>query len=148
MQNVDYTVSADKDKLDLEFIHHSLSREAYWSIDIPLETVKRSIENSMCFGVYVRTSGASDRQIGFARVITDYATFGYLADVFIAPEYRGKGLSKMMMAAIMDHPSLQGFRRWLLMTRDAHGLYKQFGWIDPPYPERYMEIAKPDLYKR
>lgn len=143
MKNGDYTISTDKAKLDLDFIHHSLSKEAYWSLNIPLETVKRSIENSMCFGVYHQ-----DQQIGFARVITDYATFGYLADVFISPAHRGKGVSKMMMAAIMGHPDLQGFRRWLLMTRDAHGLYKQFGWIDPPYPDRYMEIAKPDIYKR
>ncbi len=109
-----------------------------------MEVVKRSIANSFCFGVYLH-----DKQIGFARMITDKATFGYLADVFILPEHRGKGLSKWLIATIHAHPELQGLRRWMLGTKDAHGLYKQFGWM--PLPEevvpRFMQLHNPDVYK-
>ena len=136
-----YSVSSDKTRLDLDFIHHYLSTRAYWCLRIPYETVRRSVEHSLCFGVY-----CDDRQIGFARVITDYATIAYLGDVFIVEEHRGQGLSKQLMRAIMDHPQLQGLRRWILLTRDAHGLYEQFGWQTVPHPERYMEIASPNVY--
>ena len=138
----DYCVSTDKSKLDLPLIHTFLSTQAYWSLNIPFTTVKRSIENSFCFGVY-----QGDRQVGFARVITDFATIAYLGDVFILPEHRGKGLSKLLAGEIMTHPDLQGLRRWILLTSDAHGLYRQFGWKPIAAPDRYMEIANPDIYK-
>ena len=138
----DYSVSTDKSKLDLPLIHTFLSTQAYWSLNIPFATVKRSIENSLCFGVY-----QGDRQVGFARVITDFATIAYLGDVFILPEHRGKGLSKLLVGEIMAHPELQGLRRWMLLTSDAHGLYRQFGWKTIAGPDRYMEIANPDIYK-
>ncbi|HVS95360.1 MAG TPA: GNAT family N-acetyltransferase [Puia sp.] len=136
-----YTISCDKTRLDLDFIHAYLSTRAYWCLNIPYETVRRSVEHSLCFGVY-----CEDRQVGFARVITDYATIAYLGDVFVIGEHRGKGLSKRLMRSIMDHPQLQGLRRWILLTRDAHGLYGQFGWKTVQHPERYMEIANPNVY--
>ncbi len=143
-RNDGYTISTDQDKLDIEVIHQYLSKESYWAQNIPIEVVKRSIANSFCFGVYLH-----DKQIGFARMITDKATFGYLADVFILPEHRGKGLSKWLIATIHAHPELQGLRRWMLGTKDAHGLYKQFGWL--PLPEeivpRFMQLHTPDVYK-
>ena len=111
--------------------------------DIPVDMVKRSIDGSMNFGVY-----NGSRQIGFARVITDHATFGYLADVFIDENYRGLGLSKWLMQTIMAHPQLQGFRSWQLATRDAHGLYAQFGFKPLENPERIMRIVVPDIYKK
>jgi N-acetylglutamate synthase-like GNAT family acetyltransferase len=120
---ISYTISTDKTKLDVPLIHQFLSQEAYWSLNISKEIVQRSIEHSLCFGVY-----EVDRQVGFARVITDYATFAYIADVFILPDHRGKGLSKQLIANIMAHPDLQGLRRWMLITYDAHGLYRQFGF--------------------
>ncbi len=118
-----YTISTDKTRLDLSMIHQFLSQEAYWCLNIPKEIVQRSIDNSLCFGVY-----DGNQQVGFARVITDYATFGYLADVFILPVYRRKGLSRKLVAYIMAYPTLLGLRRWMLITRDAHGLYNQFGF--------------------
>lgn len=138
----DYSVSTDKSKLDLPLIHTFLSTQAYWSLNIPFAIVKRSIENSFCFGVY-----RGDRQVGFARVITDFATIAYLGDVFILPEHRGKGLSKWLVGEIMAHPDLQGLRRWMLLTSDAHGLYRQYGWKPIAGADRYMEIANPDIYK-
>ncbi|UHG91331.1 GNAT family N-acetyltransferase [Spirosoma oryzicola] len=131
----EYTVSDDKTKIDLAVIHDYLSREAYWSQNIPIELVQRSIDNSLCFGVY-----RADRQVGFARVVTDLATFGYLADVFILPEHRGKGLSKKLVAFIMAYPALQGLRRIMLVTRDAHGLYERFGFKPIDSPENTMSI--------
>lgn len=139
----DYSVSTDRKKLDLPFVHAFLSTQAYWCLNIPFATVKRSVDNSLCFGVY-----HGDRQVGFARVISDYATIAYLGDVFIIPEYRGKGLSKRLMETIMAHPDLQGLRRWVLLTGDAHGLYRQFGWKPVANPDLYMELANPDIYKR
>jgi len=145
MQSIsdDYTVSTDRNKLDLGFIHEYLSTQAYWSLNIPFAIVKRSIENSLCFGVY-----HGEVQVGFARVITDCATIAYLGDVFIIPGHQGKGLSKMLMKTIMAHPDLQGLRRWILLTSDAHGLYRQFGWKEIANPDRYMEIAVPNIYKK
>jgi GNAT superfamily N-acetyltransferase len=138
----EFSISTDCDKLDMEFIHGFLSGEAYWSQNIPLETVKKSVENSLNFGLF-----HGDRQIGYARVITDYATIAYLGDVFVIPAYRGKGLSKWLMQQVTDHPDLQGLRRWLLLTRDAHELYKKFGWQPIQSPDRYMERFNPDVYK-
>jgi GNAT superfamily N-acetyltransferase len=137
-----YTISTDKSKLQLDVIHHYLSTESYWAKHIPLEIVERSIENSLCFGVYF-----NDEQIGFARVVSDFAVFGYLADVFILEAHRGKSLSKRLMEAIMEHPMLQGLRLFALKTKDAHGLYKQFGFIVGKNPENYMEIKHDDFYK-
>lgn len=139
-----YTISTDPGKLDIEVIHQYLSKESYWAQNIPIEVVKRSIANSFCFGIYF-----NDNQIGFARLVTDKATFAYLADVFILPEHRGKGLSKWLIGTILAHPEMQGLRRWMLGTKDAHGLYKQFGWV--PLPEevvpRFMQLHNPDVYK-
>ncbi|QIP11476.1 GNAT family N-acetyltransferase [Spirosoma aureum] len=133
--NSKYTVSADKTKLNLDVIHRYLSQEAYWCLNIPIQIVQRSIENSLCFGVYL-----GDEQVGFARVVTDLATFGYLADVFILSEHRGIGLSKQLIGFIMAYPALQGLRRIMLVTRDAHGLYEQFGFQPIENPENTMFI--------
>ena len=117
-----YLISTDKSKIDIATVHRFLS-QTYWAEGIPIEIVKRGVDNSLCFAIY-----RGERLIGFARVITDFATFAYLADVFILPEERGKGLSKWLMRVILDHPRLQGLRRFTLATRDAHGLYAQFGF--------------------
>lgn len=135
-------VSTDKALLDIAFIHSFLTR-SYWAEQIPVETVRRSIEHSLCFGIY-----EGGRQLGFARVVTDYATFAYLADVFVDEAHRGRGLSKRMMQQIMAYPQLQGLRSWFLVTRDAHGLYQQFGFTVRANPERLMGIVDPDVYKR
>ena len=132
----DFIISTDKLKLDIGSIHEYLFKEAYWCKNISLEIVKTSIHNSVCFGMYHQ-----EKQIGFARVITDNATFGYLADVFIVNDYRGRGLSKWLMQCILSHPELQGFRSWLLGTRDAHGLYTQFGFKPLEHPERFMRYS-------
>ncbi|PWT97873.1 MAG: GNAT family N-acetyltransferase [Bacteroidetes bacterium] len=136
-----YSISTDTSRLDLKVIHGYLSR-SYWAEGIPVEIIKKSIEGSMCFGVY---DGV--KQIGFARVVTDNATFAYLCDVFILEEYRGQGLSVWLMEIITSHPELSGFRRWMLGTRDAHGLYKKFGFVELSNPERFMQIHNPDVYK-
>ncbi len=133
----EYVISTDRSRLDVKLIHDFLSRETYWAVGRSLEVVQRSLKNSLCFGIY-----RNDEQIGFARVVTDYATFGWIADVFILPDHRGHGLSKWLMAVILAHPALQGFRRWVLATKDAHELYAQFGFIPLHRPERWME--RPD----
>jgi GNAT superfamily N-acetyltransferase len=139
-----YTISTDRSMLNLDVIHNHLSNKSYWAIGIPFETVQRSIDNSMCFGIY-----HNNEQVGFARLITDKATFAYLADVFILQEHRGKGLSKWLMQTIQDHPELQGLRRWLLGTRDAHALYEQFGWtvLSEEVRPRFMQRHFPEVYK-
>jgi len=136
-------ISTDTARLDLDVIHTFLSTRSYWAQGVPREVVARSIATSLCFGVY---DGA--QQVGFARVISDYATFAYLADVFIIESYRGRGLSKALMESVMSHPHLQGLRRWTLGTADAHGLYRKFGFAEPRYPERQMERGDPDVYRR
>ena len=135
-------VDTDKTRLDVDVIHAFL-RESYWAAGIPRHVVERSIEGSLCFGVYV--DGA---QAGFARIISDYATFAYLADVFVLDAFRGRGLSKRLMEAIIGDPRLQGLRRWTLATRDAHGLYAQFGFTPLPDPARCMERVDPTVYAR
>jgi len=137
----EFLISTDKSKLDIHVIHQYLSKESYWAKNIPLEIVRKSIEGSVCFGLYHQ-----QKQIGFARVITDGVVFGYLADVFIIKEFRGQGLSKWIMQFILAHPDLQNFRRWLLGTRDAHGLYKQFGFNQLDHPEIYMVMKLFDEY--
>jgi GNAT superfamily N-acetyltransferase len=129
-----YVISTDAARLDLAMIHKYLSGSAYWAMGRPLEMVRRSIENSLPFGVY--EDGA---QIGFARVVTDYATFAWLADVFVLPEFRGRGIGKWLIGVIMEHPRLPGLRRWILATKDAHGLYAQYGFTPLSAPERFME---------
>ena len=116
-------ITTDQSKIDIPFVHNYLSEVSYWAKGIPLELVEKSIQNSMCFSVL-----KNEKQIGFARVITDYTTFAYLADVFIDENFRGFGYSKKLMNFIMNHPDLQGLRKWMLMTKDAHGLYKQFNF--------------------
>ena len=128
-----YSISTDAARLDIEAIHKYLSESAYWAMGRPLEMVKRSILNSLPFGVY---EGAA--QIGFARVVTDYATFAWLADVFVLPEFRGQGIGKWLIGVVVDHPDLQGLRRWILATKDAHGLYAQYGFTPLNAPERFM----------
>jgi N-acetylglutamate synthase-like GNAT family acetyltransferase len=137
-----YSITTDKTKLDIDFIHQFLTG-SYWAEGISKEIVSRSVNGSLCFGVF-----DGDKQIGFARMVTDKATFAYLADVFIDKAYQGKGLSKWLMQVIMQHPDLQGLRRILLATRDAHGLYKQSGFTQLNNPERWMQIHNPDVYKQ
>ncbi len=136
-------ITTDKHKMDVLYIHDFLSVKSYWAEHIPFETVKRSIEGAVCFGMF-----DGDKQIGFARVITDKATFGYLADVFIDEAYRGRGLGKWLMEVIMGHPELQGFRSWQLGTKDAHGLYAQFGFKPLDEPERMMRKPNSDVYRK
>ena len=135
-------ISTEKSRLDVTFIHRFLCDESYWAANIPLELVQISIDNSLCFGAY--DGGA---QVGFARVITDYATFAYVADVFVVASHRGAGVGRELMAAIVGHPALQRLRRWHLVTRDAQRLYEQFGFRPLRSPERHMEIVVADPYK-
>ena len=137
-----FNISTEKEKMDIDLIHSFLTR-SYWAEGISKEIVGRSIEGALCFGVF-----ENDKQVGFARMITDKATFAYLADVFIIEEYRGRGLSKWLMEIIMSHPDLHGLRRMLLATKDAHGLYKQFGFTPLINVDRWMQILDPDVYKR
>ena len=135
-----FLVSTDPSRLQVETIIQFLSR-AYWALGRSPEVIRRSIENSLCFGVYER-----EMQVGFARVVTDYATFAWLSDVFILENYRRRGLGKWLMACVMAHPDLQNLRRWALATQDAHDLYRQFGFTEIMQPENLMEIFNPDLF--
>jgi GNAT superfamily N-acetyltransferase len=137
----EFCISTDKSKLDIHSIHHFLSTRAYWSLNIPKETVQLAIQNSLCFGIYEK-----QKQIGFARVISDLSTVAYLGDVYILEEYRGKGLSKWLIETVMNHPNLQGLRRWILLTADAHGLYRQFGWTNLADPAKWMELHNKNVY--
>jgi GNAT superfamily N-acetyltransferase len=137
----EYEIDTDKRRLDLSTIHRYLSEESYWAKNRTLEQTLTAIENSLCFGVY-----RSRKQVGFARVITDKATFAYIGDVFVLQEHRGTGLSKWLMETIVTQPDLQGLRRWLLATHDAHGLYRQFDFNGLRFPERWMERTAPDAY--
>jgi N-acetylglutamate synthase-like GNAT family acetyltransferase len=137
-----YTITTDKEKFDVDLIHSFLTN-SYWAEGISKEIIRRSIDGALCFGVF-----ENNKQIGFARMITDKATFAYLADVFIIEEYRGRGLSKWLMQIVISHPDLQGLRRMMLATRDAHELYKKFGFIRLNNVDRWMHIHDPDVYKR
>ncbi|UCD99360.1 MAG: GNAT family N-acetyltransferase [Chloroflexota bacterium] len=132
-----YLVSTDTSRLDLPWTYNFLSNEAYWSREISYPVFEKSVANSLCFGVYHQNA-----QVGFGRVISDYATFAYLADVFICRDYRDRGLGKLLVECILNHPGLQGLRRWMLVTRDAHDLYRQFGFSTLNQPEKYMEITR------
>ena len=136
----EYTISDERARLDFEVIHRFISGESYWGQGRPPEVVRRSIENSLPFGVY-----RGSELVGFARVVTDYATFAWLADVFVVEGHRGRGLSKWLMEVILSHPQLQGFRRWVLATKDAHELYRHFGFQDLRRPERWMERPDPSM---
>jgi len=140
-----YSITTDVSKLNVNIIHKYLSEESYWAKGIPKHIVEKAIANSLCFGLFYE-----DEQVGFARLVTDKATFAYLADVFIVESHRRKGLSKWLMQTIQSHPELQNLRRWLLTTKDAHGLYEQFGWITPPpdYIHRFMMRHNADVYKK
>lgn len=137
----DYLISTDKQKLDFAVIHGFLARESYWALNIPEEVVRRSVEGSFCFGVYHQ-----GRQVGFARLITDFATMAYVADVFVIKEYRGRGLSKWLMECITGLPELARLRRWVLVTRDAQTLYEGVGFKSLDQPTSYMERRLPNPY--
>jgi len=130
----DYVISTDREGLDLTFIYNFLAHTSYWAQGRSLDQVRRSLDNSLNFGLF-----HGREQIGFARVVTDYATFAWLADVFIIDDYRSRGLGKWLLEVITTHPQLQGFRRWVLATKDAHELYRQFGFTELKLPERWME---------
>ena len=153
----EFLISTDRGRLDLDVIHGFLTN-CYWAKGIPRETVARSIEHSLCFGVYDRSREQSPRlakdarhgapeQVGFARVVSDFATVAYLGDVFILESHRGRGMSEWLMECIMQHPALQNLRRWILLTRDAHGLYAKSGFTPVKAPERYMELHDPSVYE-
>lgn len=139
----DYTISTDNARLDLSVVHDYLSNESYWATGRSIETIKRSIEHSLSFGVY-----KGHKQVGFARVVTDYATFAWVADVFILDSFRGQGLGTWLMEVIISHPDLQGFRRWTLSTKDAHELYRKFGFTELKRSERWMERFDPKMQER
>ena len=141
LQNNEFIISTDKNLLQIEVIHKFLAEESYWARERTLEQTVRAIENSICFGVYV-----GEKQVGFARVVSDCATFAYLADVFVLEEFRGKGLSKKLMEYILAEPDLQNLRRWILATKDAHMLYAQFGFHELKFPERWMELPAENAY--
>jgi len=137
-----FVITTDPARLDLDMIYEFLTN-CYWAKGIPREVVALSIEHSLCFGIY----DGSGAQVGFARVISDFATIAYLGDVFVLESHRGHGLGKWMMECIMQHPALQNLRRWILLTRDAHGLYRQFGFTPIAAPDRYMELHNPKVYE-
>jgi len=141
-----FIISTDKSKIDITIVHNYLCKESYWAKNISLDIVQKAIENSFCFSVYKKEAADKIVQVGFARVITDKATFGYLADVFILEQYRGIGLSKWLMKEIMGYPELQGFRGWMLGTKDAHGLYEQFGFKRLQNSERIMRLSLLEAY--
>jgi GNAT superfamily N-acetyltransferase len=137
----EFCISTDKNRLQRDVIDRFLAEESYWADKRSTEQTTKAIENSLCFGVY-----HGSEQVGFARVISDFATFAYLGDVFVLEKYRGQGLSKWLMQIIVDYPDLQGLRRWILATRDAHSLYSKYGFGQLRYPDRWMEKTAPDAY--
>ena len=141
-QQENFIISTDKSKLNIHYIHQFLSNESYWAAGIPYAIVEKSIENSLCFGIY-----DGEKQIGFARIITDEATFGYLADVFVDSAYRRRGLGKWLMKIISDLPFRRLLRNFMLGTKDAHKLYEQFGFTPLKAPERFMQVHQPNIYQ-
>ena len=138
----EFLISTDRERLDLDVVHGFLTN-CYWAKGIPREVVARSIEHSLCFGIY----DGGGAQVGFARVISDFATIAYIGDVFVLDTHRGRGLGKWLMECISQHPALQDLRRWILTTRDAHGLYSRVGFTPVRAPERFMERHRPDVYE-
>lgn len=141
MEDENFEISTDKNRLQIDVVQRFLAEDSYWAQNRTLEQTEKAIANSICFGVY-----AGEKQIGFARVVSDCATFAYIGDVFILDEFRGLGLSKRLMEAMLAHPDLQNLRRWVLATRDAHGLYEQFGFHNLKFPDRWMELPAPNAY--
>ena len=137
----EFTIDTDKELLDLDAIQKFLVEDSYWARERTLEQTRTAIENSICFGVY-----HNGQQIGFARVVSDLATFAYVGDVYVIEEFRGRGVSKRLMEAVIAHPDLQGLRRWVLATRDAHSLYEKYGFHELTFPERWMERPAPNAY--
>jgi GNAT superfamily N-acetyltransferase len=137
----EFEIDTDRQRLDVDAIHRFLADESYWARSRTREQTETAIANSICFGLYT-----GDRQIGFARVVSDKATFAYLGDVYVIEEFRGRDLGKWLMEVIVSHPDLQGLRRWVLATRDAHGLYEQYEFAGLRFPERWMERTAPDAY--
>lgn len=137
----EFVISTDRERLQIETIQRFLNEESYWAQERTEKQTAAALKNSICFGVYL-----DEKQIGFARVVSDLATFAYLGDVFIVQEFRGRGLSKFLMEAILAHPDLQNLRRWILATADAHRLYAQFGFHQLTHPERWMELPAPNAY--
>ena len=137
------SISTEPSRIDRDLVHEFLRDRSYWASGIPRDVVDRSIDNALCFGVY-----DGDAQVGFARVVTDRATFAYLADVFVLESHRGRGIAKWLMEVVREHPDLQGLRRWILMTRDAHRLYEKFGFRQIANPSRCMEIVDREVYRR
>lgn len=138
----DFTITTDKSKMDIVAIHDFLSKYSGWSDNIPFERVKTSIDNSLNFGLF-----HNGKQIGFARIISDFSTIAYLGDIYVLDIYRGQGLSKKLMDAVIKHPNLQGLRRWILLTSTADWLYEKYGFRKLPKPELYMELFDPNVYK-
>ncbi|MDO6680115.1 GNAT family N-acetyltransferase [Shewanella sp. 4_MG-2023] len=141
--NKGYVISTDQNKLDISVIHGFIS-QSYWAKGMPITVLTKAIEHSLCFGVFTD----EDQQVGFARLITDRATFAYLADVFITDQHRGIGLSKLLIETVISHPDIQGLRRMMLATRDAHGLYAQYGFLPIDNPEILMQIWRPNIYQQ
>jgi GNAT superfamily N-acetyltransferase len=139
-QRGEYSISTENERFDLALIHDFISHQSYWGQGRKLETVQRALDHSLNFGIF-----KNNQQVGFARVVTDFATFAWVADVFILEAHRGKGLAKWLMKSILSHPELQGFRRWVLATKDAHQLYRQFGFQELKRPERWMERPDPHM---
>ena len=137
----EFTVTSDPARIDMDVVYGYLSR-AYWCEDIPRQLLEHAMQNSICFGLF-----ECERQIGFARVVSDRSTFAYVCDVFVLKSHQGRGLGTWMMQCVLKHPELQGLRRWHLTTRDAHSLYRQVGFVPVSKPERHMEIFTPDMYK-
>lgn len=140
-KNGEYEIDTDRMRLDLAAIHRFLSKESYWAQNRTMEQTLTAVENSQCFGLY-----RGKQQVGFARVVTDRATFAYIGDVYVVDEHRGKGLSKWLMKMIIEQPDLQNLRRWVLATRDAHGLYEKYEFAPLRHPDRWMERTAPDAY--
>jgi N-acetylglutamate synthase-like GNAT family acetyltransferase len=138
-----YEISLEPAKIDIEVVYRFLTEESYWSPGIPRDVVEKAIKNSLCFGIYSEGS-----QVGFARIVTDKATFALVADVFVLEGHRGKGLSKWLMREVMEHADLKGLRRLLLLTSDAHALYAQFGFTEIGNPWRFMEVLRSDIYTK
>jgi N-acetylglutamate synthase-like GNAT family acetyltransferase len=137
----DFKITTDKSKMDIVAIHDFLSKYSGWSDNIPFDKVKSSIDNSLNFGLF-----HNDKQIGFARIISDFSTIAYLGDIYVLDDYRGQGLSKKLMDAVIEHPNLQGLRRWILLTSTADWLYEKYGFTKLPNPELYMELFNPNVY--
>ena len=149
----EFLISTSRERLSLDVVYGFLTN-CYWAKGIPREVVARSIEHSLCFGIYDESPRLAKEarqgapaQVGFARVVSDFATVAYLGDVFVLESHRGQGLSKWLMECVMKHPALRNLRRWILLTRDAHGLYSQFGFTPLQAPERYMEFHRPNVYE-